>query len=131
MESEEMVHNMEYALFLRCLKECADEMNETEIWFLDDEDRGECILGYIPYISLNNRDKKYFDKPYWIGTGCDVKDGMDFLTAEELLEAKVYGGRSIKDAWNQVWVIVLGMTSPEDWFSRCPFKDEVVNDNGY
>ena len=126
----ELQHNMDYDLFLRCLTECADRIDETEILFLDDEDRGECIMGYIPYIMLNNRDKRVFENPYWIGTGCDVKDGADFLTAEDMLQAKVYGGRSIKEAWDKVCVLNLGMVPLEDWFTNCPFKEEVVEVDG-
>lgn len=126
----ELRHNMDYDLFLRCLKECADRMDETEILFLDDEERGECIMGYIPYIMINNREKKWFDNPYWIGTGCDVRDGADFLTAEEMLETRVYGGRSIKEAWNNVCVLCLGMIPIEDWFRTCPFVGDVAEVDG-
>ena len=44
----ELKHNMDYDLFLRCLTECVDRIDETWFLFLKDEDRGECILGYIP-----------------------------------------------------------------------------------
>ena len=37
-------NNMDFDLFLRCLKDCADAMDETSFIFLDDESRGECIL---------------------------------------------------------------------------------------
>lgn len=126
----ELKHNMEFDLFLRCLTECADSIDETEILFLDDEARGECIMGYIPYIMVNNREK-WFDEPYWIGTGCDIKDGAEFLTAEEMLQAKVYGGRSIKDAWEKVCVLHFGWVPLDIWFNACPFKDEVVMEDGY
>ena len=126
----ELKHNMDYDLFLRCLTECADRIDETWFLFLDDVVRGECILGYIPYIMINNRDRKRFDKPYWIGTGCDIKDGAEFLTAEEMLEAKVYGGRSIKEAWENVCVLNLGMIPLDVWFDSCPFKNIIVEENG-
>ena len=80
---------------------------------------------------INNRDKKWFDDPYWIGTGCDMKDGAGFLTAEAMLEAKAYGGRSIKEAWENVCVLDLGTIPLYVWFESCPFKDEVVEDDGY
>ena len=127
----ELKHNMDYDLFFRCLTECADRIDETWFLFLDDEERGECILGYIPYIMINNCDKKWFDEPYWIGTGCDIKDGAGFLTAEAMLEAKAYGGRSIKEAWENVCVLDLGTIPLDVWFDSCPFKDEVVEDDGY
>ena len=128
---EALFHNMDYDLFYRCLAECADDIDETWFLFLDDEERGECILGYIPYIMLNNRDKQYFDKPYWIGTGSDYPRGAEFLTAKELLEDKAYGGRSIAEAWEQVCVVGFEGVELDYWFRHiCSFPDEVTQVNG-
>ena len=127
----ELKHNMDYDLFLRCLTECADSIDETEILFLDDEARGDCIMGFVPYIMLNGREKKRFDRPYWIGTGCDIENGADFPTAEEMLQAKAYGGRSIKDAWDNVCVLHLGMVPLDIWFHSCDFAEELIEEDGY
>ena len=129
-------NNMEFNLFLRCLKDCADTMDETSFVFLDDESRGECILGYTSVATiigpLGIIHKQHYDEPYWIGTGCDFERGASFLTAEEMLEAKAYGGRSIKSAWDHVYLISLGGMPLDMWFSVCcPFRQEVVEEDGY
>ena len=129
-------NNMEFNLFLRCLKDCADKMDETSFIFLDDESRGECILGYLPvatiFDALGIKHKRHCDEPYWIGTGCDFERGASFLTAEEMLDAKAYGGRSIKSAWNHVYVISLGGMPLDMWFSVCcPFRQDVVDEDDY
>jgi len=87
---------MKYNLFLRCLKEAQDGIDETEILFLDDRERGACMIGYFPYVYENSEEKiRYFDLPYWQGTGCDVEGGTAFLTAEELL----HGSRKCVSSW--------------------------------
>ena len=126
---EPLRHNMTFDLFLRCLTEACDSIDETEIIFLDDLERGECIMGYIPYLNLKDK-TVYFDHPYWVGTGCDIEDGAEFKTAEELLHAEIYGGRSIFQSWEQVSVLNLGMVPLEDWFNACSFEAEVFNENG-
>ena len=125
----DFAYNMEYDLFLRCLTECPEKMDETDILFLDDMERGACILGYIPYHKIKDQEIQS-DRPYWIGTGCDVKDGAEFLDAEELLQAKVYGGKSIKEAWNRVCVLTLGGMPIEWWMQLCPFREEVTEEEG-
>lgn len=124
-----LIHNMNFDLFLRCLTEACDMIDETEILFLDDLERGECIIGYIPYLKLKGK-TVCFDHPYWVGTGCDIKDGAEFKSAEDLLNAKIYGDRSIFQAWEQVSVLNLGRISLEDWFNACSFKEDVIKENG-
>ena len=129
-DDDQLFHNMDYDLFLRCLAEEKEGIDETEILFLDDLERGECILGYIREIEING-EIRYFDEPYWIGTGCDVKDGKGFVSAEDLLHAKAYGGRSIHEAWKKVHVLHLGRI-PLDYFfeSCCTFGADVFEENG-
>ena len=126
---DQLFHNMDYDLFLRCLTEEKDWIDETEILFLDDHERGECIMGYIPEIKING-EMRYFDKPYWIGTGCDIENGGEFLTAEELLEAKVYGGRSIAQAWDKVHVLHFGYVPLDIFFNTCSFSADVFEEKG-
>ena len=120
-------HNMDYDLFRRCLSEYPDSIGETCFMFLDDQDRSECIIGYAPMLpSLWNqwtndpksREPKPNPRPYWVGTGCDVHNGADFTTAEELLNAPIYGGRSIADAWEQVCVFNIGGVPLDIWFQH-------------
>ncbi|MBQ4074788.1 MAG: hypothetical protein IJD39_06270 [Clostridia bacterium] len=126
---DSLFHNMEYDLFLRCMKEGKTTIDETEILFLDDLERGDCIMGYLPSIIFEGK-PLHFDAPFWIGDGCDVQDGMEFYSAEEMLHAPVYGGRSIAQAWDQVCVLNLGMMPLDLWFQSCRFRDEVVEEKG-
>ena len=118
-------HNMDYDLFRRCLVEFPDSINETWFMFLDDQDRGECILGFIPLLPTpwsqwtndpNTWEPKPNPKPYWVGTGCDLHNGAGFATADELLQAPVYGGRSIASAWDHICVFNLGGVPLDAWF---------------
>ena len=127
--SAKLYHNMEYDLFLRCLTEAQNFIDETEFVFLDNFDLGDCIIGYIPYLEVKGKTKK-LDLPYWVGYGCDIKNGMGFDSAETLLHAEVFGGRSIFQAWEQVCVLHLGMVPLEVWFDSCQFKDDIIEENG-
>lgn len=120
-------HNMDYELFRRCLAEFPGDIDETEFMFLDDEERDECIIGYIPMIptpwSQWTNDPATWEpkpnpKPYWAGTGCDAPRDAHFATADELLHAKIYGGRSIADGWEQVTVFNLGGAPLDIWFKH-------------
>ncbi len=80
-------------------------IDETVIYFTDeDESRDVHYIGCL---------KKY-GKPYWAGL-CDIPNGADFATAEELFTAKIYDGLSIKDRWNNVVVEQIGLLSAEGW----------------
>ena len=46
---------------------------------------------------------KKFSEPYWYGLTPDGKNGYDFKTAEEMFNAKVFDGRSIKDLWRDIY----------------------------
>lgn len=126
---EKLFHNMDFDLFLRCLTEAHDAIDETEFMFLDDMDRDACMLGYIDCGGIDG-ERRGVDNHYWIGNGCDVNDGMEFTSAEALLEAKVYGGRSISEAWDEVCVLHFGYVPLDIWFAACAFSDEVYEENG-
>lgn len=80
-------------------------IDET-LFYFDDESENERThyLGCI---------RKY-DKPYWVGY-CDVPNGCDFLTAADLLNAKIFGGKSIKDRWEHLVIENIGGIRLEDW----------------
>ncbi|MGN0612362.1 MAG: hypothetical protein ACI4JB_00540 [Porcipelethomonas sp.] len=59
-----------------------DGIDETVFYFDDDPDKTEHYIGYLPQ----------YDKPYWAGY-CDIENGCEFSTAEELFGAKIYDGR--------------------------------------
>lgn len=122
-----LYHNMDYDLFYRCMSEGKNDINDTLIQFLDDEERSECILGY----RRDDYKPVEQDKPYLMGYGCDYPHGAAFSTAKELLEDKAYGGRSIAEAWDQVCVLNLATCELDHWFRKiCSFPDEVTQVNG-
>lgn len=79
-------------------------IDETSFYFDDDPNKGEHMLGCI-------RD---YDKPYWVGY-CDIPDGCEFYTALELLTAKIFDGKSIKDRWGHLVFVTIGAIELDDW----------------
>ena len=84
-------------------------VDETKFFFEDDPDEEEHYLGYLPG----------FDKPYWAGYG-DFEDDCEFDTAEELFEAKIYDGKSLKERWDTVALIDIGGIAAEDYYYSVP-----------
>ena len=72
-------------------------VEETNFYFDDDPDETDHMIGYVGG----------YEKPYWAGV-CDIPDGCEFMTAEELLTAKIYSGRSIKDRWEHLVLCNIG-----------------------
>lgn len=83
-------------------------IDETEFYFTDGEEYDYHILGYLPQ----------YEKPYWVGY-CDIRDGSEFVTAEEMVTAKIYDGRSIKERWNELRLVSLGGLCLNDWRESC------------
>lgn len=79
-------------------------IDETAFYFSDDPEELEHFIGYLPQ----------YEKPYWIGL-CDIENGCDFLTAEELFNAKVFDGKSLKDRWEDVILFQIGGVDIEVW----------------
>lgn len=94
----------DYNRFFEIFVSKAEIADETSFYFTDDENEEEHMIGFIA---------KY-EKPYWIG-GCDVKDGCDFSTADELFHAKVFDGRSIYDRWDKIVFVNFGGIDVNDW----------------
>lgn len=65
----------------------------------------DCWMGF-------NKD---FSEPYWYGLTSDGKNGYDFKTAEEMFNAKVFDGRSIKDLWHDIYFTSINGISARDW----------------
>lgn len=84
-------------------------VDETNFYFVDDPEEMEHYLGYLPE----------YEKPYWAGY-CDIEDGCEFETAEELFEAKIYDGKSLKDRWDAVALINIGGISVQDYYYSVP-----------
>lgn len=79
-------------------------VDETSFYFDDDPEEKDRMLGCL---------RKY-DKPYWVGN-CDIPDGCSFYTARELLNAKIFDGRSIGERWEHMVFIAVGGIRIEDW----------------
>ena len=84
-------------------------VDETQFYFADDPKETERFLGYLPQ----------YDMPYWVGY-CDIKDGTEFKTADELVNAPIYDGQSLKERWNMVRIISIEGLSLSDWLESCP-----------
>ena len=79
-------------------------IDETSFSFSDDPKKTEHYIGYLPE----------YDKPYWIGI-CDIENGCEFLTAEELFNAKVFNGQSLKDRWDDITLLLIGGIDVDSW----------------
>lgn len=53
-------------------------------------------------------------QPYWVGD-CDIQDGCEFDTAEELFQAKIFDGQSIQERWEHLVLEYLGGIYIEEW----------------
>lgn len=88
-------------------------VDETSFYFIDDPHYTEHMLGYLP---------KYA-KSYWIGY-CDVPDGCEYDNAFELLTAKVYDGKSMKERWEQIVFSTIGAIDIDDWMQF--YRDDLI-----
>lgn len=80
-------------------------VDETMFIFKSDPHEGEHYLGYIAE----------YPEPYWAGY-CDIEDGCEFKTAEELFNAPIYDGKSIKERWDDIEIINIGGIYIDDWY---------------
>lgn len=94
---------LDFDYFYRQL-EAGVSVDETCFYFTDDEDKTERYLGFLPQ----------YDKPYWVGY-CDIPEGTEFHTAEELVNAKIYHGKSLKERWDKIRIVSIMGTYLEEW----------------
>ncbi len=87
-------------------------IDETCFYFVDDPNRVERFLGYLPQ----------YDMPYWVGY-CDIPNGTEFNTADELVNAKIYDGKSLKERWEEVRIISIEGISLESWLGMIEHTD--------
>lgn len=95
---------LDYDFFLKTLKENGPWLDETFFYFSDESTEQEHWLGCM----LSQK------KPYWVG-GCDIPDGCEFDTAEELMNAPIYNGKSLCDRWAEVRIISTMGISLDEW----------------
>ncbi len=96
--------SLPFDYFFRQL-EAGASIDETCFYFTDDPEEIEHYLGYLPQ----------YDKPYWVGY-CDIENGTEFATAEELVNAPIFNGKSLKSRWNAVKICGIEGLRLDDWF---------------
>lgn len=79
-------------------------IDETQFYFVDDPKETDRYLGFFPQ----------YDFPYWVGY-CDIENGTEFKTAEELVNAPIYDGRSLKERWDKVCIVSIEGIALHDW----------------
>lgn len=80
-----------------------------------------CVIGATNQIfyDSNLRPMNHGETRYWAGCGCDIPNGTGFPTAQALFDAPIYGGRSLRDRWNEItWHMIDGWMTPEDFDAR-------------
>lgn len=100
-----MKNQMDWDFFFRQLT-AGMNIDETCFYFSDDPNEEGHYLGYLPQ----------YDKPYWVGY-CDVDGGFEFDTAEELVQAKIFNGKSLKERWSRVVICSIEGLGYEYWLS--------------
>ena len=81
----------------------------------------DCFIGSTNQIfyDSNLNPLSHGETRYWAGAGCDVPKGAEFLSAQDLFEASIYGGKSILDRWDEItWHEIDGWMTPEQ-FDAC------------
>lgn len=96
---------MDFEFFFRQLK-IGKYIDETCFYFKGESEKDAHMLGYLPQ----------YDKPYWVGY-CDIIDGCEFNSAEELVDAKIFGGKSLRERWEDVVICSIMDIPVEDWLS--------------
>ncbi|WP_312072266.1 hypothetical protein [Anaerotignum propionicum] len=94
---------LDYDYFFRQLKGGVS-INETCFYFMDDPQESDHYIGYLPE----------YEEPYWVGY-CDIPDGCEYRSAEELLEAKIFDGKSLRERWSNVCIVSIEGICLQDW----------------
>jgi len=106
---------IQWELFWRILTEnpnCCDEVEGSV--------NGEyTIFGYLPEVywrgdSDSNVQNEF---PFWVGY-CDEPEGACFRTAEEFVSTPLYGGKSVKEVWQQFGIEGWLCGDCKDWLEH-------------
>ena len=92
-------------------------MNVDETSFSFEKDNQD----FIRYIGYSENEPF----PYWAGL-CDLPEGSRFQTADELFEAKIYDGKSLKERWDEVTIYSINSLPLDDWLSCLPHSVETT-----
>ena len=82
-------------------------INETHFYIEEDPVYDSCWLGRLDSPT-----------PYWYGLTADGSQAYDYVTAQELVDAKVFHGKSLREVWSRVRFYSLGDIEPDTWLSR-------------
>ena len=93
---------LDYDYFFRQLK-AGVSIDETCFYFSDDPQETEHFIGYLPE----------YEEPYWVGY-CG-----EYHFAEELVEAKIFDGKSLRERWSNVRIISIWGICLDDWIKIC------------
>ena len=99
-----MIWKVNFDFYMKYLIE-GTYINDTCFFFDDDISETEHYIGCVLEHS----------KVYWSGY-CDIPDGTDYKTAEELINAPIQNGKSLKERWNEVRICSIDYLSFEDWY---------------
>lgn len=94
---------LEFDFFMRQLI-AGKNIDETCFYFSDDETQTEHYLGFLPQ----------YEEPYCVGY-CDIDDGAEFLTADELVNAPVFDKRTLMERWSEVRIVSIEGLCLDDW----------------
>ena len=97
------MESLEFNCFYRQLA-AGKNIDETRFYFADDPEETDHFLGYLPQ----------YDPPYWVGD-CDIDGGAEFRTAEELVNAPIFNGQSLKERWAAVCIVTIEGVALDDW----------------
>lgn len=97
------ITSLNYDFFYHQL-EMGEQINETCFYFTDDEREEEHFLGFM----------SQYEKPYWVGY-CDIPNGAEFPTAQELVTARIFQGKSLQERWQSVRIVSIQGLSLQDW----------------
>lgn len=105
-----------FDLLYRIMTERPESLDEIEIMIGD----FYSIFGYLrAYHALGRLGKRKVrpERPFWVGD-CDIADGASFLTADEFVNTPLYGGRSLRDVWDEVDIVCAVGMPPEIWLEQ-------------
>ena len=98
--------SIDFDLFFSGLREmkALPYCNETSFCIESDPEYSDCWLGCLDG-----------EKPYWFGLPGGNSRHLDFASAEELVEARVFNGHSLRELWPRVRFYAIGDIDPVSW----------------
>ena len=87
----------------------AGNADDTCFYFASDPTQTWHYIGVFPNCA----------RPFWAGL-CDIAGGSDFDTAEELIDAPIYDGRSLRSRWDEVRIVSIWDRPLDNWMLANP-----------